>query len=204
MTAPCRPVALLLRRPLAALCLLIGLGIQAQAAPVDVHGVKFEDRADVRGTPLVLNGAGTRFKAVFKVYAMALYVGRKTSTPEEVAAQPGPKRIVITMLRDIDANELGRLFTRGVEDNTPRSELSRLIPGLLRMGEMFALQKKLATGDTFSVDWIPGTGAIVTVRGQVQGEPFKEPEFFAALLRIWLGNNPADWRLKDQLLGKPV
>ena len=34
------------------------------------------------------------------------------------------------------------------------------------------------------------------------GEPFKEPEFFNALLGIWLGNAPADWKLKDALLGK--
>jgi hypothetical protein len=41
------------------------------------------------------------------------------------------------------------------------------------------------------------------VRGKVQGAPFKEAAFFNALLRIWLGPNPADWKLKDALLGKP-
>ena len=110
----------------------------------------------------------------------------------------------VPLLRDTDATELGRLSTRGVEDNTPRQDLSRLIPGLLRMGEMFAQQKRLNAGDTFSVDWQPGTGAVVTVRGRVQGEPFREPEFFNALLRIWLGPQPADWRLKELLLGKPA
>jgi hypothetical protein len=30
----------------------------------------------------------------------------------------------------------------------------------------------------------------------------KEPAFFNALLRIWLGPAPADWKLKDALLGK--
>ena len=107
------------------------------------------------------------------------------------------------MLRDIDANELGKLFTRGVEDNAPRNEMSRLVPGLIRMGEIFAEQKKLASGDTFTVDWLPDTGTVLTVRGQVQNPPFKEPEFFNALLRIWLGPQPVDWKLKDALLGKP-
>ncbi len=202
------PLAALLRHACATLAVaLLSMSpahAQAPAAPVVVDGVKFEPAASVQGTPLVLNGAGTRYKAVFKVYAMALYVPRAAGTVDEIAAQPGPKRIVVTMLRDIDANELGRLFTRGVEDNTPRQELSRLIPGLLRMGEMFAQQKRLNAGDTFSVDWIPGTGAVVTVRGRVQGEPFREPEFFNALLRIWLGPQPADWRLKELLLGKPA
>jgi len=107
------------------------------------------------------------------------------------------------MLREIDANELGKLFTRGVEDNAPKGEMSHLIPGLIRMGEIFGEQKKLAAGDTFTVDWLPDSGATLTVRGKVQGAPFKEAAFFNALLRIWLGPNPADWKLKDALLGKP-
>ncbi|MET0541818.1 MAG: chalcone isomerase family protein, partial [Variovorax sp.] len=45
-------------------------------------------------------------------------------------------------------------------------------------------------------------GTVVTVRGVVQGEPIKEQAFFNALMRIWLGPTPADWKLKDALLGK--
>jgi hypothetical protein len=37
----------------------------------------------------------------------------------------------------------------------------------------------------------------------VLGQPFKEPEFFQALLDIWIGKDPADWMLKDALLGIP-
>ncbi|MDN5506720.1 MAG: chalcone isomerase family protein, partial [Comamonas sp.] len=50
--------------------------------------------------------------------------------------------------------------------------------------------------------WLPGQGAIVTVKGQPQGEAFKEPEFFNALLGIWLGPKPADQQLKKALLGE--
>jgi hypothetical protein len=45
---------------------------------------------------------------------------------------------------------------------------------------------------------------VISVKGKQQGEAFKEPEFYAALMRIWLGPAPADWKLKDGLLGKPV
>jgi Chalcone isomerase-like len=172
------------------------------AAPADISGVKLDDNVDLRGTRLQLNGAGVRYKAVFKVYAAGLYLGRKAATPEEVMAAPGPKRMSVTMLREIDANELGKLFTRGVEDNAPKGELSRILPGVLRMGQIFADQKKLAAGENFLIDWVPGTGTIITVRGVPQGEPFKEPELFNALMRIWLGPNPADWKLKDALLGR--
>lgn len=183
--------------------LLAGMmALGAAAATVDVGGVKLEDSTDVRGNKLVLNGAGVRYKAVFKVYAAGLYLGKKAGTPEEVLAAPGAKRLQITMLREIDSNELGKLFTRGVGDNSPKAEMSKLIPGLIRMGQIFADQKKLATGDVFMIDWVPGAGTVITIKGVPQGEPFKEPEFFNALMRIWLGPQPADWKLKDALLGK--
>jgi Chalcone isomerase-like len=178
------------------------IAASALAAQVDVGGVKMDDTADVKGTKLVLNGAGLRYKAVFKVYAAGLYLGQKQGTAEEALAAPGAKRMQVTMLRDIDANELGKLFTRGVQDNAPKEQMSRLIPGLMRMSQIFSDQKKLVAGDVFLIDWVPAAGTLITVKGVPQGEPFKEPEFFNAMLRIWLGPQPADFKLKDALLGK--
>ena len=57
------------------------------------------------------------------------------------------------------------------------------------------------SGDAITIDWVPGTATVLTVKGEVQGEPFKEPEFFNALLGIWLGPHPADEQLKHALLG---
>lgn len=173
-------------------------------AEMNVSGVKYEDSTDVRGTKLQLNGAGIRYKAVFKVYTAGLYLTKKASTPEEVLAAPGAKRMNIVMLREIDSGELGKLFSRGMEDNMDKAAFSKLIPGVMRMSQIFSDYKKLNPGDNFAIDWVPGTGTIITVMGKPQGEPFKEPEFFNALLRIWLGPNPADWKLKDALLGKPA
>ena len=189
------------RWSLAALAAVLVSGAMAQ---VTVSGVRFDDIADLKGSKIQLNGAGVRYKAVFRVYAAGLYLSRKAGTTEDVLAAPGAKRMTITMLRDIDSTELGKLFARGMEDNMDKSAFSKLIPGVLRMSQIFSDHKKLNAGDTFALDWVPGTGTVVTVRGVQQGEPFKEPEFFNALLRIWLGPNPADWKLKEALLGKPA
>lgn len=189
---------------LAAALLMLGCSLGPAHAAIDVAGVKVEETAELRGTKLVLNGAGIRHKAIFKVYVAALYLPQKAGTPEEVLSMPGAKRMQITMVREIDSNELGKLFTRSVEDNAPKGQMSKLIPGLIRMGQMFADHKKLLPGEMFTIDWVRGKGTIITVKGQQQGEPYTEPEFFNALLRIWLGPNPADWKLKDQLLGKPA
>ena len=147
--------------------LLSLVGLIAAAQTVDVGGAKFDETIDVRGTKLILNGAGVRYKYVLKVYSAGLYLTKKANTPEEVIAAPGPKRLSITMLREIDSAELGKLFTRGVEDNTSRNEMSKLIPGLIRMGQIFADQKKMVAGDNFMIDWVPGTGTAEALRRAV-------------------------------------
>jgi hypothetical protein len=194
-----------LRRPFTTASLLLGLVFASSlvsAATTDLAGVKMQDQQTVAGSTLVLNGAGIRYKAVFKVYTAGLYLTSRADTPDGVLATPGPKRMVITMLRDIDSSELGKLFSRGMEDNMDRTAFSKLIPGVLRMGQVYSTHKQLKAGESFLIDWVPGTGTVLTIKGKVQGEPFKEPEFFNALMLIWLGKNPADWQLREALLGQ--
>lgn len=193
----------MIRRQFIALATALLLGAPtAFAQSTDVAGVKYDNVVQVGGTRLQLNGAGIRFKAIFKVYTAGLYLGARAGTTDAVIAQPGPKRMHITMLREIDANELGKLFTRGMQDNASREEFLKSIPGTLRLSEIFAARKRLAAGDSFSVDYVPGSGTTILVNGKAQNEPIKEPEFFNSLMRIWLGSSPADGQLKDALLGK--
>ncbi len=184
---------------LAGAALLACGGAMAQITLADV---KYEETISVQGKPLLLNGAGIRYKAVFKVYTAGLYLEKKAQAPQDIQALKGPKRLRIVMLREIDSAELGKLFSRGVEDNMDRAAFSKLVPGIMRMSQIFSEHKKLLPGEEFMIDWIPGTGTVLTVKGQVQGEPFKEPEFFNALMGIWLGPQPVDWKIKDALLGK--
>lgn len=172
------------------------------AKPLNIHGISYAPSLQLQGKPVLLNGAGTRYKAVFKVYTAGLYLEKPARNLQEIAALPGPKRISVTMLRDIDSAELGKLFSRGMEDNMERSAFSRLVPGVMRMSDIFTQHKKLQTGENFTVDWIPGQGTLISVKGQPQSEAFKEPEFFNALLGIWLGPQPADQQLKKALLGE--
>lgn len=150
----------------------------------------------------MLNGAGVRYRFVVQVYSAGLSLAAKADTPEAVLAAPGPKRLAVTILREIDANELGRLFTRGMQDNAPKAEFSKSIPGTLKLADIFAARIKLLKGDNFSVDYVPGSGTTVVINGKAAGEPIAEPEFFEALMRIWLGPNPADDALKEALLGR--
>lgn len=170
------------------------------AAVTEVAGVKYDNAITLGGTPLLLNGAGIRYKAIFKVYTAGLYLPKKTKVISEALSQPGAKRIQITMLRDIDANELGRLFSRGIEDEIPKNDFAKLVPSIMRMSQIFSENKTLKSGDTFTVDWLPGKGTVITIKGKVDAEPMKEPEFFTAMLNIWLGKTPPDYKLKEALM----
>ena len=194
------------RPVLAALAIAIAAAAHAQPEALQLAGVKYEPVAQVGSQRLALNGAGIRYKLVVKVYTAGLYLANRADTPEAVLKAPGTKRMQLVMLRDIDANEFGRLFTRGMQDNTSRDDFAKSIPGTIRLGEMFALRKRLQAGDSVWIDWLPGTGTVISINGKPEGEPIREPEFYTSLMKIWLGNAPADHQLKDALLGqsKPV
>jgi Chalcone isomerase-like len=174
------------------------------AAPdgIEVAGVKYVPTLTVGTANLQLNGAGIRYKAIFKVYAAGLYLGAKATTPEAVYAAPGVKRLHVVMLRDIDANELGKLFTDGMQKNASREEFGKVIPGTLKLAEIFSARKRLVAGDAFFIDYTPGIGTVVSINGKPAGEPIADPVFFTVLMKIWLGASPADWQLKDALLGQ--
>jgi Chalcone-flavanone isomerase. len=185
------------------LAMVVLFALPGAFAQATVAGVNYAKTAEIRGGKMQLNGAGVRYKAIFKVYTAGLYLSRKAGTPQEALAAPGAKRLDLTMLRDIDSSELGKMFSRGIQDNMDKAHFSKLVPGIIRMSQIFSEVKKLKAGDSLLLDWVPGTGTVITVNGVPQGEPFKEPEFYSALLRLWLGPHPADWQLKDALLGQP-
>jgi hypothetical protein len=154
--------------------------ISLSATTITVWGVKLEDLLDARGSQLRLNGAGVRYKTIFKVYVAALYLEKRVTTLEELLVATGQKRMTVTMLREIDSTELGRAFVKGFEDNTPRAETLRMGVQIFKLGQIFSDQKKLLPGESFSIDWIPGTGTVISVKGKPQGEPFKDVDFFNA------------------------
>ena len=66
-----------IKQCLAALAAL-ALSFSAVAATIDVGGAKIEDAVDLQGSKLQLNGAGVRYKAVFKVMRQACMWAKKS------------------------------------------------------------------------------------------------------------------------------
>lgn len=178
------------------------LASSAVAATVTAGGQPFDDTIRVQGRELRLNGAGVRYKAIFSVYSAGLYLGEKHRQPAEIYAVPGPKRMRIVMLRGVNADEFGQAFLAGIEQNVDKAERERLAAPLARFGQLFSAIPELKKGDVLALDFTPGQGTAVSLNGKQVGEVIAEPAFYSMLLKIWLGEHPADTKLKSALLGE--
>jgi hypothetical protein len=177
-----------------------GSALPAFADTVTISGVKLEDTAQVGNQNLKLNGAGVRYKVIFKVYVAALYLPEAKSTTQDVLALPGAKRVTLVMLRELSNDDLGQRFMDGLRNNLDIDERGKLIKPMITFGQMFSLVPVLKKGDVLTFDWIPGTGIVCQFNGQKIGETINDPTFYNAVLKIWLGKHPADDALKDKML----
>jgi hypothetical protein len=172
------------------------------ASAVEVAGVRIDDRARVAQYDLQLNGAGTRTKFMFKVYIAALYLPERKSSTVEILALPGAKRVSMRLARDLSAEQLVDALEEGIRDNTSPAELEALSSRLAELKAIMLEVKQGRDGDLMTLDFLPGTGTQVAMNGTVRGKIIAGDDFYRALLRIWLGDNPVSKDLKKALLGQ--
>jgi len=181
-----------------ALALLAGT---AQAAELD--GVQLEDRVQVDGQALELNGMAVRTRVFFKVYVAGLYLPQKATTAKSAIEAPGAKRIVLVMLRDASADQFCDSVQAGLENNHSDQDLERLKPRAEALYAKIRAIGEAHKGMRIVLDYSESTRATTLyVDGAAQGDAIRGREFFRALLRIWLGERPAQADLKRLLLGQ--
>jgi Chalcone isomerase-like len=169
--------------------------------PAKAKNENFPKQIQVEGVKLNLNGLGTRFKAIFKVYDLGLYTTTKASTLQEVINAPGPKKLEFVALREISTTDIGQLFYRGIKENNSAALYLKHSTSALRMSEIASSHSKIMPGESFSMEFVPGKGLTFYIMGKAQGAAIGDAEFFAMVLGIWLGPVPADYLLKEALLG---
>ena len=185
---------------LAAACLCAGLAQPALA--VDVGGVKLDETVQLANRELKLNGAGVRYKVIFKVYTIALYLPQKKTQLDDILALPGPRRLEIVMLRNITSDELGQAFMQGLKRSSDQADRTRLLSQTMQFGAMFEMVQGLKKGDILTVDWLPDEGTLCKLNGKQVGDKVPDLAFYNALLKIWIGAHPADTILRAHLLGE--
>ena len=183
--------------------LIVGTSVHA-AAPIKVEGVTFPGVSTVAGQALELNGVGLRAVAWLKGYAAGLYLSSKAHTPQQVYAATGAKRLQLRMLLDVDTEEFVKAFDKGIARNTPPAELPQLAERMARFDGLLRAIGKVKKRDVVDLDWLPDRGLQLTLNGRPRGAPIPGEDLYAALLRIFVGERPADPEMKIGLLGGPV
>ena len=180
----------------------VGIAMLATpSAAATLHGQRFDDSAQLATQELALNGLGLRSMLFIKVYVAGLYLQQKTATFRLIANLPGPKRLQLRMLRKADADDFIEALVEGIEDNSSKAELVQLSARMQQLTQSINAIGSVVAGDTLNFDFVPGVGTSITVNGIQKGSVIEGGDFYNAVLKIFVGENPVDERLKAGLLG---
>ena len=173
----------------------------AAAANFDVAGVALPGTLKQGDSTLSLNGSAVRTKWGFKVYVVALYLG--TTSEDELHIMnhdKDPKRIHMTMLREVGAKKFTSTIEKNIVDNFSAAERKRYSTELDSFLAAFGGGEDLTEGTTIDIDHVPGSGTQISIAG---GKPEVIPgdEFYHVLMRLWIGE-PLQTSIKHGLLGK--
>jgi hypothetical protein len=165
------------------------------AIAAEVEGVKISEQVEVGDVVLELNGAGLRKKYFVKVYVGALYLPEKTSSSDQAIRMAGARQINMHFLRAVGADKITGGWSEGFGRNT--KDMTALQE---RLQQFNALFEDMKAGDEIILQYLPDEGTRVIIKGIQKGVVAGE-DFMQALLRVWLGAEPADEGLKAAMLG---
>lgn len=167
----------------------------------EVRGIKFADNSTLAGQTLQLNGAGVRVKVIVDVYAAGLYLPRKDTAAASIFEMQGPKSMHIVLLRDLTGEDFADAMIKGFRKNNSDSDNAKYLPRLETIRATMLTFGNVKKGTSIHIDFVPGAGTRALVGGVQKGADIPGEDFYAALLKIWLGNQPVDGSLKEDLLG---
>jgi len=169
------------------------------AVAKQVGEVTLPDSLTAGADELVLNGAGFRKKLFIKVYAAGLYLTEKQTDPQKILDAEAPMAVrmhfvhsVVSSQKLVDAWNEG--FMNGTGGNTApiKTEIDTF-------NAFFSQESR--KNDIYDIVYTPNQGVSVYIKGELKGT-IKGLEFKKALFSIWLGEKPADSKLKRKMLGE--
>ena len=179
-----------------AIVLMLILFFAPRIEAVTIEDVTFEDTYDAGRTTLVLHGAGVLRRFVWKGYVAALYL-EEAATPESVLSDT-PKRLELEYFRSIKGPDFGIAADKVLAENFPEDVIAPLRERLDRINRFY---RDVKPGDRYALTYLPRRGTELSYNGKplvlIEGA-----DFASAYFAIWLGRNPIDKPLKEQLLHK--
>jgi len=180
---------------------LVSLFFSLSVHAKNISGVDISENISLsdNSKPLVLNGTGIRSKFIFDIYIGSLYLEEKQTNTSAIYNAKGQKSIRMHFLYDeVSQEKLVSGWNDGFEGNNSEEELAKLKSRINQFNSFFIRVKK---GDTIYLNFFPSIGTEIVINNSRKGI-IKGNDFFTAILKIWLGDDPADEDLKAAMLGQ--
>ena len=183
-------------KKLATLVSALLLSFAAQA--LEVAGVKLPEQMQLEQQSLTLNGAGIRKMLFMDLYVGSLYTKTKTSQPADILDSKTPVAIRLDIISGMITSDK---MASTVKDGFKKATGGKMEPLQERLDSFIGVFKdEIVKGDQFTLVAVPGKGLNAYKNGTYLTN-IKGDDFSKTLLKIWLGDKPADKRLKKAMLG---
>lgn len=157
--------------------------------------------ARVGDRQLVLNGTAVRSVWGFSVYHIGLFLSERSGDENVIINENrAPKRVRITMLREVDKEQFTGTVRESIDRNFTDGEKRRFAAEIAAFFTLFHNGEGLKKGGVVTIDFLPEKGMVVAYDGSPLGE-ISGRDFYHAILRLWIGK-PLQKSIKDGLLGK--
>lgn len=166
---------------------------------LEIEGVNIPEVIKTNNESLVLNGAGIRTRFFFNIYIGSLYLKNKESDISKILGNNKTKRISLNFLyKEIKKEKLTNGWIDGFKNNNSDTLFKTLKKRIDKFNRYFTTTHK---GDVVQLDFLATNKTRITINNEYKGE-INGNDFQVALLKIWLGNDPADYNLKEAMLGE--
>jgi hypothetical protein len=167
-----------------------------------LEGQTLDDRITLAARELQLNGIGLRGVLFIKAYVAGLYTSGKVTSYAELATMPGPRRLHLRMLLSASPDDFISPMVDGIRKNTSDAEMAGLTERMGQLEQRIRAYGGTAAGDNIHFDFVPDQGTVLTVNGRSSGAPIPGLDFYNAVLRVFVGDQPVDNKLKAGLLAQ--
>jgi hypothetical protein len=170
------------------------------AAAASLEGQVFDDTAVLADRTLRLNGLGLRGVAWIKAFVAGLYLPAPTRDAAQVLSMPGPKRLRLKIMLEAPSSELTKSLTSRIARHEPEGVKAQIGSRLERLASQIDGLGELKVGDTVDLDFQPDLGTVLRFNDRAVGQPVAGDDLYRAVLKIFVGEHPADKRMKEGLL----
>lgn len=165
-----------------------------------LEGQRFEPTVQLADRTLRLNGLGLRGVAWVKGFVAGLYLPATTRDPAAALSMPGPKRLQLKIMQEASASELSKSLNRRVRRHEAPEVHQQLASRLTALTSDINSMGTLKPGDVIDLDYVPDRGVMLRKNGLAVGRVQAGEDLYRAVLKVFIGENAIDQRMKDGLM----